>query len=118
MQSIKPIQQLPDININDDGSTDVNQLRITITQPTTVFQGTLDELNAQLADAQQHLQNNTDMFNTAITNDQARIDSIQAMIDSITPQIISLPARVPVLVDPALPVNPTNDMTPPQQITP
>ena len=105
----------PDIAIADDGTTDVNALPITITQPTVVFTGTLNDLNnsLQLAQSQlgidtQKLADATTQLQAVIDADQANIDSIQATIDSVTPQIQALPARTITTVDPAVP---TNDAT-------
>ena len=102
----------PDIAIQDDGTTDVNALPITITQPTVVFTGTLDDLNnsLQLAQSQlgidtQKLADATTQLQAIIDADQANIDSIQATIDSVTPQIQALPARPEPIIDPIQPID-------------
>jgi len=109
---MKPIQiNNKAIDIQDDGKTPVNSLPITITAPTTVFQGTLDDLNnsLELANSQlgidtQKLADTTATLQANIDADNDKIASIQAMIDQVSPQIDALPER--------------DNITPPQQITP
>lgn len=123
MPNIKPIQiDKPNIAIEDDGTSAVNKLPITITQPTTVFTGTLDELNQELADAQTVLEQAQKVLDTQLTilqgridNAQTKVDNIQAIIDQVSPQMEALPAR-PIKEEPPVSTEPLSNepKTPPE----